>query len=904
MYKNFSLLIIIGIICLCFILLWKYFIHNRQSEKILQSSSVPVIEFDFGHQKSFQDIIEFHGVFQTPPIILSSVVNISDGGDSFNGSVVAVKNSNTTQFSVNVFKSWPNMGIYWMAFDPNSKYFETRTITEVIPIYSPPNESNPFIFFTNVVVFNKTYSKPPIVICTANSPTMGDFQLTVMDVSTTFFSLAYNTWPTNGVNILVIPIDIDKNILPFQLDFGKIDSTNIPSVGNWKNTVIFKEQFQYSPTLVGTPFFNKVIPSSPFQNNITFDSVSRKLFHINIQNGWPTDGGIQWVAFSKKAQKTYDSYPIQIVSDYIIYEPSKTSDEQNYIIKFDSQHRMDDYEEQCIIAIPIDVVHATSSNEITTPKFPLIQISELTNDTCVCQVNPWPIGGVQYMKFGRNILSKIEQTNEKYIIDLGIFDIDAFPSNNQGIIRIPFNFEFPEPPKIITSYHGFMDYDQKSSIQIAEIFTSFFTFSSNPNFLNKLLKPTHSIHWVAIYENQSFTQNKFPYSINLGKISSVQDLVQTLDHPQPDHFSALNDIFGIVSFPSPYTTQPIMIIGSGFLGIDTIHNNFFHVNTSIYPTSLEYIFKDILPITWMTIVNNNQNTIPFYVCENQKYIDPSCPSLKTNSPVCSTFEVISYLPHVQYKYLETVSNISFQSSDSSVSETTDYQPMILDDIVICNIHLSSHDNSAWSQYGEVCQNQTNHLLSDNEHLFTQWGINCDYGYFSNCTSFGSVLIRINTSFSSDKILTFHFYGVGISPNFKYYIQWGESSDMIQGPFDYDAFIELEFGQKGCAPMNVYCKIKNLFKDSCKTIITPFLKIPQNWTRSQVCSKAVGVPATATCIALLGGPENIFADAACPSFIGYPISSACNAYVKDAEDASDISRYEDIDKFASYICDRL
>lgn len=886
---------------LVLIIILLFVTRKKKSSRTLSSDNM--INYDFGYTKHLNPTITFNGTFQMTPIVLSNVINVAEGGEGYDGSSVAIQQTDTTQFVPNVYQSWPIMGINWAAFPPDSPIFETRTLT----INDMKIAGNVLGFVT----FQRTYTTPPIVICTPNSPTMGNFQISVGSVRTTDFIILFQNisiFPTNGINILVIPRDIDTDSLPFDLQFGTIDSTKTPILNNWANAVSFPKRFQYKPILLGTPFYHDGATPAP-KSNVTFDSISRQAFHINVQNGWPKNGGVNWVAFARKSPLTSKNYPIHIISDYILYEPSKSLDEKYFVINFDSTHRpgLDD---SCIIANGIDILHAESANQTTIPEFPFIHVVNLTDDRFICRVNEknnWPKGGIKYIRFSRDAESTMDQFHEPYIIDLGIFDNDAFPDSHHTSFMIPFNFQFPAPPKILTCYHGFMNYETNSSIAITAVYTTHFVFTWGLTTLPNRLVPEFPIHWVAIYENPTSTQHNFPYPIQINQFSSLNDIVNTQPHSQPDNFSSLNDIFGLIPFSTSFPVQPSISLGCGFLSIDSVHDSFFHVNTVLPEQFMQALFSTIVPITWIIFIDSTvQEKMPFSNCEMVEYVDPTCPTLTTNPTLCNTISVSAYLPLIEYEYLERVSEISTDQASgymASNDDDTDYQPIVLDNIVICNIHLSYNDYSAWSQYGEICQNQTNHL-KNNDPAFTQWGVNTDYGYFSSCRSFGSVLIRINSSFPSYKPISVTFFGNGISPHNRYYVQFGTSYDMIKGPFAYNEYVNLEFGHTGCGAANIYCKIKQLFRNSCKGIIKPFLQVPQNWIQGQACINSLAPAVTGVCIGLFGGPEDVIADGACPVFVGYPISSACQAYVNAAEKAEDLDRLLDYDRFAAAICDQL
>lgn len=883
------------------------------------------VQFDFAYTKKppVSDIINFSNAFKTVPAIFGNVINQTNGSSNYINSILSFTNVTQNNFIPQIYQTWPVMGINWVACE---KYIGKNL--EINFIENPEDLVSPYPS-SNFIKFSSTFDDIPIVILSEmnNVKYSTKREFGVYNITTSGFQVTWydsfdwaDEWPTTLCFMAIHQSQTTGS--SFIMESGSSEFGKIPTDGyGWDGYVKLQNSYQYKPIILTTLCYDDQYNHDYRKNNhmnTTIDSISRQSFHVAINEGvWPSNARINWISIVKDSPRTSDRYPINMISDYIVYEPSKSTDEKYYVIEFNSAHRpgLDD---SCIIANGIDTVHMKSENETIDPDFPMINIINLNNDKMKCQINErniWPKGGMKYIRFSRDPESKIDQSDQRYIIDFGIVDKDMF-SNNDTIYRIPFNIEFPSPPKILTCYNGFIDFRTNSAIGITAVFPTHFEFTSfyQPyNSSTKLLIPKFDVHWVAIYENPKWTINSFPYQIQINQFSSLKEIINTLPHQQPDNFSPLNNIFGLIPFSKPYRIQPPISLGCGFLGIDSIHNSFLHVNTCLPVDFLQVLFSKMkTPITWLIFIDTTvKASMPFSNCDIVQYIDPQCPTLTTNATLCDVIDVSAYLPLIQYEYLEKVTEIStIEQSGYLEDKETNYLPIELDNIVICNIHLSYATRTAWSQYGEVCSNAVNHLKNDdgNDRYFTQWNVNTDYGYFSSCKSFGSILIRINSSFPSDKILKFHFYGTGASPNNKYYVQWGTGYDMIQGPFDskvsHGELVELEFGHAGCGPSNVYCKIKKALKGICKDIVKPFLQTPQNWVQGQACSTALYPFVTGTCIAMFGGPEDVFADAACPSFIGYPAQSACTAYVRDAEMATDADRLLDYDRFASAICDKL
>lgn len=899
------------------LLIWFLISSSKQkNNKKLYLTNDDKVQFDFAYTKyrPASNIINFSNAFKTVPAIFGNVINQKNGSSNYINSILSFTNVTTNNFVPQIYQTWPVMGINWVACE---KYIGKNL--EINFIENPEDLVSPYAS-ENFIKFSSTFDDIPIVIISEmnNIKYSTNREFGVYNVTTSGFQVTWydsydwaDEWPTTLCFMAIHQPQTTGS--SFIMESGSSEFGQIPTDGNgWDGYIKLQKSYQYQPIILTTVCYNDQYDHDYRKNNhmnTTIDSISRQSFHVAINEGaWPSNGRINWIAFARESPRVSDSYPIKMISDYIVYEPSKSSDEKFYVIEFNSTHQPK-LNESCIIANGVDTLHTKSENETMDPDFPMINIINLTNDKLVCQINEqnvWPKGGMKYIRFSRDPESKIEQSNQPYIIDFGIVDKDVF-ANNDTIFRIPFNIEFPQPPKVLTCYHGFMNFKTNTTIAVTSVFPNHFVFTSCGN--SKLLTPKFNVHWVAIYENPAWTQNNFPYEIQINQFSSLTQIVNTLPHEQPDYFSSLNNIFGLIPFSKFFAVQPSISLGCSFLSIDSVHNSFLHVNTCLIGSFLEALFAQMkTPVTWLIFIDKSvKASMPFSNCDIVQYIDPTCPTLTTNSKLCNLIDVSAYLPLIQYDYLEKVTEISTNQQSGYLLEDneTNYQSIELDNIVICNIHLSYATRTAWSQYGEVCTNSVNHLKNDDTvGYFTQWNVNTDYGYFSSCKSFGSVLIRINSSFPSDKIIELNFWGDGASPNNKYYVQFGTGYDMIQGPFGLHELISLQFGHAGCGPSNVYCKIKKALRGACKDIVKPFLEAPQAWAQGKACSTALFPFVTNTCIAMFGGPEDVVADGACPAFIGYPIQSACTAYVRDAENDEDLDRLLDYDRFASALCNAL
>lgn len=904
-------------------------IYTKPSSYNLKRLYNEQIQFEFSYTKTLpgSNSVSFTHSFPATPAVFGTVVNQTNGSSSYRDSVLSISNITLNSFTPQVYKTWPVMGINWVACQKYiGKNMEVNFITNpqdllgaLFPDYDPYSDDDPVVPDSNIITFSSTFDDVPIVILSAlhNGRNIASAEFGVYNVTKTGFQVTWNdsfdfsdVWP-DMICYMAIYQPTPTSHSSFILETGCTDYGVVPSDGHgWDGYVKLSGSYQYNPVILSTVCYDRGYDHSYTRNghmNATVDSISRQSFHVAINdNAWPLNGRINWISLVDISEHTSDMYPISMLSDYIVFEPSKTSDENSHVIEFDSDHQSE-YADSCIIANGLGTLRTKSENGNIDPDLPLVNIINLTKDSMVCKINDtgeWPKGGLRYIRFSRNPVSKIDQYDQTYIIDFGIVDRDMF-SSTEKTCRVPFNFDFPVAPKVLTSYHGFVDLKASSTIAVTSVFPDHFVFS--PTFkepYDKLFIPKYNVHWVAIYENPNATKRAFPYQIELHEFSTLNQIINTLPHKQPDNFSPLNDIFGLIPFQNEIPIEPSIVMGCSLLNMDTIHNTYLHVNTCFHKEFIEQILPPSAPVVWLLFVDPSVKArMPFSNCEDTDFIDPKCPTLTSNVTRCDSISVVGYLPLNQYEYLERITNLP--ANPYSLLTDISYPPVEMDDIVICNIHVSYNTRTAWSQYGEVCSNSANHLPGDNHSTyFTAWNVNTDYGYFSSCKSFGSILIRINSSFPSDKVIDLKFSGYGVSPNNKYYVQFGTGSDMVQGPFGYDETVQMQFGHPGCGAANVYCKIRKLFKNSCKGIVTPFLKSPENWIEGQACRAFLFPAVTGVCVGMAGGPEDVIADGVCPAFVGYPASIACSAYINDAKQAGDINRLLDYDRWASYICDKI
>lgn len=892
MFKQYIIWIII-LLLIMILLLWifcrkknsQYKSQYKSKRNLIKAS--PPTNYDMGYSKSFytdngNPYIPFHIHFQTIPIVFGCVVNLCDGGNSFNSSVYSTHNVDNDKFTPLVFQSWPTLGINYLALaqELNSSKFQFATFT--------PNG-------VKIVIFNQPFQNIPVVIVSSNG--QGNHQIYISDITTYSFNFEYtNGWAGTSFNYLAVD-NVSLNELPFQVQFGK--QTSSPSVDNWIGGISFPYEFQDTPVVFATPVF---IPQdhSITQCNATIDSISRKMFHLNISGGWP-DVGACWIAIGPKTTQTSSSsqFPVNIVSDYIqdIILPENAG---NSPIFFRVPIDCPDPTNMVILATPIDVMMVAShSDKVLNTISPIVNISNITENEFECCFgtnlsNPWPLGGLQYVGLSRNKTSSIAQTDTPYLIDFGRFDPDSFPDHGQEIY-IPFNIEFPSTPKIITSYHALFDFERQMSMTILKRTKTYFTlqFTGYIGFPNNKFKPPYPIHWMAVLETNKNTYIP-PFSFEVGLIDSINSI--SASH---EVNGSTGNVFGLGRFKTKYNSAPRMVMGTSIVQIDTIFSDLFHVNSAEFSfMTLDPSTSNIqvYPIYWMSLkVPDGTTGMPFYQCAIQEYIDPNCPQLQTDPSSCPK-NTVDYIKLSTIQYLPFITKIGDPCS-ATIDVSLDSPPLYISKMVICNIFLSKGELSAYSDLGSICFNRTNQLTKSGGR--TQWVVNADYGYFSFCDSFGNVLIRINSSFASTDVINLEFIGFGISSNFQFYIQFGTANDMIHGPYKYHDIVELEFGHPKCSPGNIKCQVIQVLRDICVPVLKYTIGRTQKAAIGEVCGFAttqMGVE----CVGALGGPENVVGDAVCAVLTG-EASYNCAGAVKLLTENTAMS---DPAKMAQFLCDHM
>jgi hypothetical protein len=856
------IIVLLVIICIS-ILIW--ILHKHKSIKYNLIQAPLQINFDTGYSKSYEIIdgnpfIRFNINFQKPPIVFGTVINLNDGGRSFDSSIYSTIYTDTDKFIPGVFQTWPTLGINYLALaqELNSPEFQFGTFVSS---------------GVKTVFFSQTFKNIPTVIISSNQA--GNSQIYITKINTNSFDFNYTNGQDRSFNYLAVG-NIDE--LPFQIQHGKQIAT--PSVDNWIGGITFPYEFQDTPVVFGTPIFNK---SNARECNVTVDSISRKMFHINVSGGWPEDG-VCWVAISMKTTQTLSVFPINVVSGYIQEKPEE---ESNF---FKIPINCPDPKEAVILSSPIGMM-VSNSNGATIPS--IVNIKSITQQEFQCCFgtnynSEWPLGGLQYIYLSRNKTSGIPQINTPYLIDFGKFDPSSFPDHGQEIY-IPFNIEFPSVPKIITSYHGVFDYEKSSSMFISKRFKTYFTLQfTGLQYWDSGFKVQFPIHWMAILETNN-KQTIPPYSLQIGKIDSLKTFGSSHEVN-----GMQGNVFGLTFFKTKFNVAPIITLGTSSLQIDTIFSDLFHVNTTENYLLDSAYSSLIFPIYWLSIKRpDGSNEMESYQCDVKEYIDPTC---KTNQdPSKCPKKTVEYLKLTTIPYLPTIAKIS-DSCSNSIDTTQTALPLYISQIVVCDIYLSKGTLHVDSSVPTVCSNSVNKLSKTGG--VTVWNVFPDYGYFSFCDSFGNVLIRINSSFASTDLIDLEFFGKGFSTNFQFFIQFGNSNDMIYGPYKCNEMVRLQFGHLKCDPGNIACKVKEDLKAACIPAAKFLISKGTIKSINGICDE-LSLMLGFDCVSAAGGPENVIGDALCATVTG-TTDTICKGAGKLITERTKM----DPPHLAKYLCDNM
>jgi len=489
-----------------------------------------------------------------------------------------------------------------------------------------------------------------------------------------------------------------------------------------------------------------------------------------------------------------------------------------------------------------------------TPIYPNVFIKNITTNGFQVSFSSqgWSKGGVMFMMFSKTGQS---QQDYEYIFDIGRLKVEDYPKDGD-VVRIYFSNKFETIPKIITPYNGYFEIKEKSYIFVRTVTTEYFEFWVRGNQYSNRFHPKHDITFVAIEKKLNFTK-QYPFPIEVGEMSPYSTILNV---------NGKSDVvFGVISFSKPFENSNVCVMtGSGGAYIDTITSSFFHINSLAKLYDGVYSFLKTIPYI---AIGNNEDGMSLKYCETTTYISKDCPTIYTDPRACPS-STITYLPITTVKYAPMTTEITDE--------------LRLEDIVICNVYISPHTKKADSDRKEIC-NWTTASLS-NEDAYTEWIINCDYGYFSNCSSFGNVLIRINSSYPSKKEVKFKFTGLGDSKNFQYYIQWGTGLDQIHGPYTANSTSSFTFGTKGCGPFNVLCKVEDFVKGNCPYIVKTLLEEGPT-IGSSICDE-IWEQFLPTCITIAGGPEDVIGDGIC-SIQSYLLKKGCVELINSGTDIEGI-----------------
>lgn len=906
-----TIIIIIVIILLCASMILYFILKRIQSRRQAQTTNFHGLYettdplMSFGWEKDIppqNDTIVFQKPFaSSPPCVFGTVVNINNGSTRFNESIISFSGITTSGFVPEVYQTWPQMGIHWLALKemavPNK--IETGVIANTMDLVLPSKDSNRILFKTS-------FDTTPLVFLSqasggkyAQDRQFGVYNVTPKGFYVTWYdSYDYaDSWPQQLYYMAIHPSSDVQTTMGgdrVEIERGWTEFGEEPVVEGWGGAIAFRSPKTSIPVVLAGVCFDNQYEHSPRKNepmNVTIDTVSRYSFHVTWnQEKWPLHGRINWVAIHLKTSLVNHDFPLTFQSYYQIEEPRPTATDQKYYFV---ECPILNPTETTILASPIGVIQTDASG---TPLPNMVKVFEITEKGFVIQMNndanTWPKdSGVQYSVITRNPGSVISNAT----MDHGVFLVDNINHDLRHVV-INFNMPFRQPPKVFTSYHLMMDEKNGVKTAISKITTTYFILDFE-GWDGRLYTFESPIHWVAIEDGTPWNSPP-PFEIQVRTASSLKDLIS--DRYNQTKNPRLQSVFGFLDFDTSTFQYPNVFVNANVVTVDSVYSDFAHINAPMFVMSdPPYETPYLYPLHWLiSRPSPGQPTMRFLECPASTFLDPRCTTVDKDPGSCATIPV-TYLPRLEKEYFETETELAPEKQTDIGKLTTDV-PVDLDGVVLCNIYLKKATLEAVSQYGCICRNSINHLTKSNGEIggFTQWLINADFGYFSECKSMGNVLIRINSDFASTNPVTLQFFGKGYCPSFQYYIQFGTSYDQIRGPFAYDANVEYSFGRKGCGDLNVFCILRQNMEKSCEAIVYPIVRYPYDWTKTQTCGELVA-PVAFQCTALVGGPENVIGDSFCFA-VGTVVGTACSNAISSGLTVAKVGP----EAFSRKICDQI
>lgn len=890
-----ALLVLLGIVIIIVTIIEIY--KKSQSPKKLTSlgftDSGILMNYNYEKNTPVNDTCVFERPFTNIPCLFGSVVNLNNGSHLFTNSIMSFSNITPSTFVPQIFQTWPTMGINWMALEEISiPNLEIGKITSPQDLVYPDPDFN-----KNYIPFKTSFDSTPVVIISQISD--GNYaqnrEFGVYNVSPNGFFVTWydsfdyaDSWPSTLCYLAINPeSDMSKlfDSTEFVVECGSIIS---PSFDGWDGGIKLQKPRQFQPIIIATMGFNGDYQHSYQKNshmNITIDTISRNSFHVNSNRNDNNNWMVNWIAISRSEPTTSSEFPIQLKSYYQKSKPRGTTKDKSFFF-VDTVPAISNPLETTILANPIDII---KSNSVGRPSPNMVHVYDISQDGFVIKINEdnkWPDEtGIQYSIFERNPQSNIDN----HVIDQGVF----LPENvnyDLNYIQINFNFEFKNVPKIFTNYNFVMDYPREARTAIVKVTKTYFILQfAGFQYWNTKYTFKSPIHWVAIDNMETWSQSS-PFTFEIGSVNSFDELIS--DKYAYTNNPRLEKVFGFFDIDTKkFPTPPIIHLNINVVNIDSIYKDFFHINT---PIAVMTEFSELYPFYWLMVRPISQPVQPrmeFIECDVTTFIEPGCPTIDTDPNKCGKI-IVEYLPKLKHDYfpLET----ELEPSDESE------KPIDFDGIVLCNIYLNKAKLTASSDFGCICECSANHLINSGSEIggYTQWLVNADYGYFSNCKSIGNVLIRINSDFSSTNPVNLEFYGLGYCPTFQYYVQWGTSYDEIKGPFAYNERVEFTFGKEACDEFDVYCNLKRDMEGICEHIVGPIVNLPYDWTKASTCAY-ITPEILAACIGLSGGPADIIGDAMCVG-IAAILTDNCKELINDGTDAEGIGKNE----FTKKICEAI
>lgn len=735
--------------------------------------------------------IPFPTPFKTNPIVVGNGVTIQFGNPFYSMSIDTVS---PTSFLPGVDPNWPVMGINYIALESLGNDYSTSPYIFDFQTISFPSQ---IVDGQGLIMFTKTFPEIPTVVCTING-TDDKHDLGVFNITTTSFQIySSNGWPRDGINYLAVSHNTswtgDIKSLPFQIQFGTI---NNPSPTEWIGGYIFPTPFQSIPVVVGTSSFL----NTPSGNcSVTFDTISCNMVHINVSGGWPSNG-IQYIGICKYVKPTSSDSPILMDGNLVPY----------------NGHTMT-IPVTTLINNPMSILTSSISLQITEGLFgdysPYVDVNNIFNNSFemdICNAAQSRMHGLSFISFAKNLASNISQLDLPYIIDFGSFNRD-FPNpmgpNGDGYrdINIPFNFTFPTIPTVIFPFNNytFMNGQNISTIQITSVSVNYFTIEWLSSSSTLPTIPNSTFFWMAILENPQSSVKSSPfYPIDFGSYSTdPSTFPYTLRKVNGKDNSK---VYNMITYKTKFSKQPVVISGNQLCEIDTITKNYFHFSLSNFATGY---------ISWIAVEFPSTIDSSLFVCPST-ILPVLCPATyvtPSSSAICTTTG--DNLPTmIDNTFPEIAVDIPAGSNPPSPA-------LHLQDIVYCNVGVDKGTTHP-STSNAICKITYFKLNSDGGTLNID--VNTDLGWFSKCSSFGNVFIRITTSYASDDQLIFNFRNIGMNENFQYYVQWGYADDMVYGPFT--TTFSGTFGHADCNPFNVWCKIEHWLEDECAKIVGPLVSV--------------------------------------------------------------------------------